>query len=595
MEKNSRVAWSVSDFEEKRMHLTDFLKSKVVPLIESHQCRRIVIRAPVKSGKREMVEYVAQRDNCSTPSRIHVFISAWHRVADKAQRDELSIHNMRVFSITNDTQVEECMKYIISKLLDGKDVVLHLDECDFGSGERQKLGKIYREFRANDSVTFILYSATPQEVLFSGEIDHATDIDYDNMINETIHAGEFIEYVPPPGYCGPGRFLDEGLVTEAMPFFYFINGAVHLSEQGSGIIADLRESMRSNPRRNLIVLRLSTSHSEGGGKRKENKAIYQFIKGAENCPELAGVSIFVSKDTYNQNVDRGNGYVQFQTFEWSNPHYWQRSISTEFPTILVIDQTASRSTELVCHDRIFAWHDFRNTVVFTTVSQAQERVNHYEQRYGGFQPIRIYGHKKTFELSAGRISYNDFMTTPWIKRKIDIRTVKQLKLKGDYYRVLSSSDNRVHPNYSGPLSDDEANKILQTLSSFAEVKVSARVRGRSGLKPIFSREFVPLSPEEFSLKKNFLESKIPGGATFRNPFNESIKKGKDGSKFKGHIRGVWKVWSFEELSEKEKAWGGSARMTICYNGDVLGVDLRWNTGMFEEINTLETFKSMYKR
>ena len=78
----------------------------MVPLIDSKICRVIVLRAPVKSGKREIVEYSAMRDiECKKPKRVHGFISAWHRTADLDQRNELTVHNIQVFSIINDDTV----------------------------------------------------------------------------------------------------------------------------------------------------------------------------------------------------------------------------------------------------------------------------------------------------------------------------------------------------------------------------------------------------------------------------------------------------------------------------------------------------------
>jgi hypothetical protein len=95
--KDSLNAWSVATFESERTHLTNFVREKVLIWQDNQECRRMLIRAPVKSGKREIVEYIAVRDISPHPQRIHVFISAWHRSADEKQRGELNIHNVRVF------------------------------------------------------------------------------------------------------------------------------------------------------------------------------------------------------------------------------------------------------------------------------------------------------------------------------------------------------------------------------------------------------------------------------------------------------------------------------------------------------------------
>ncbi len=94
--------WSVDQFQQFREHLCNFVYRRIVPLIRDNRCRRILIRAPVKSGKREIAEYTAMRDKVDgEPTRVHCFVSAWHRVADNEQRIELGHHNMHVCSITN--------------------------------------------------------------------------------------------------------------------------------------------------------------------------------------------------------------------------------------------------------------------------------------------------------------------------------------------------------------------------------------------------------------------------------------------------------------------------------------------------------------
>ena len=88
--------WSVADFERDRVHLCDFLKGPARAIEQGK--RRILIRAPVKSGKRQMVEYLAMRDNASHQTRKHVFLTNWHRTADEEQREELRCYGIAVFS-----------------------------------------------------------------------------------------------------------------------------------------------------------------------------------------------------------------------------------------------------------------------------------------------------------------------------------------------------------------------------------------------------------------------------------------------------------------------------------------------------------------
>ena len=570
VKKDHEHAWSVADFEMLRPHLTTFVREKLLRLLDDEECRRVLIRAPVKSGKREFVEYLAQRDHSVHSRRVHAFLSAWHRAADHNQRKELELHNMRVFSMTSIQKADECIRWIQVHIAAGKQVVLHLDECDFGAGARQIMGRVYTLFRENDSVTFFLYSATPQEVLFSGEVDEKGEEDFDELMEEIRQTGAPVEYVPPAGYCGPARFLEEDLIVEAQPFFMMAADGIQLSPQGTQIMTDFRAALLENPARNVIVLRLSGG--DGGGKY--NKHIYQFLRHVSGCDELDGVDIITSKDEHDLGGNLGR--VLIETIQWSNRTYWDR-LATGRPMIYVIDQTASRSTEFVCHDRIFAYHDFRNTVVYTTISQAQERVNHYEQRYGGFQPIRVYGHKKTFQLSAGLIDYATYMTNPWYKRKVH---------KQETYLIKSTADNTTHPDHPQPMSLGDANRVLKELASFVDVKVADRVKGRSKIVPVFGCKFIACTPQSFTALSLSLQ----------NPFTASEEKGLVEGRWQGYLRG-WGVYDYEHVYTN-RGWGMNSprnfvRITICYQGDTLGIALRWKTGEREEINTLQTFKSMY--
>jgi hypothetical protein len=584
--KNNTHSWSVATFETHRKPLTDFLKTRILPLLDAAECRRILIRAPVKSGKREMVEYLAVRDLAHCPQRVHAFISAFHRVADQDQRNELKIHNMEVFSIVKRAQADHANTWIVAQIAAGKQVVLHIDECDFGAGEKQILGKVYKKFRLTSQVTTILYSATPQEVLFSGEVEEdETDTE---MIDDLFNEGERVEYTPPESFRGPAHFLDAGLVSEAQPFFYKTDDGLDLSEQGRQIVELLRTNVAERNGRNIAVLRLSYSDLGGSrSQRKENKAIYQFLQGWQSILDLSDFIVIVDKG--EKDVPSS---VEPQKIKWSSRAYWDL-LTESRPILLVIDQTSSRSTEWKCHHRVCASHDFRNTIVFSTISQAQERVNHYTGAYGGFQPIRVYGHMKTFLLSAGRITYPEYMHMEWEKRKIDRRTAdSDIAL----YQIRNTSDHETHPSYPTPLPLAEADRALQELGCFAEIKVSARVGGTVRRVRSYEAVFYPCTKLTFSALCGRLQREAVIRRDFQNPFERSEREGlaEDG-KYKGYLRG-WQVFDFERDIVTQAGWGvgpDEPRVTVCYRGTELGVALRYDTGLFNEVNTLETRKSMY--
>ena len=587
--------WSVAVFETLRPHMANFVRNEILPHLEDLEVRRIVIRAPVKSGKREMVEYIAMRDSVSAPTRVHAFVTAWHRKADEEQREELGGQNMAVFSIVNAAALGRCLSWIHEQLAKGLQIVLHLDECDHGSGSNQTLSRLWREVRNNEHICCILYSATPEEVLYSGEVenDDLSD-DLSEMIGEMLD-GRRKRYNPPAGYCGPKRFLDEDLVYIALPFFEKIDGRFVLSVQGKEIIRNLREAILANPRRNVIVLRLSYYD---GGNKKEHKAIHQFIHACGSIPELIGFDIVADIEA---DTDVHGSSVMKDTVEWSNSAYWRRKMPVEVPTIILIDQKSSRSTEWACHDRVFATHDFRNVARFSTISQAVERVNHYEQKYGGFQPIHVYCHKKTLLLSADKIEYKEYCTSEWFSKKVDRRTSGG----AEAFVIRNRITNQPHPQWPMPVSSVIADRALQVLECFAPVSLAERIKGSVKSVPIYETRFHSVTEENWADVAGDLCPHVAHRTRswLQNPFPESRRHGLgEGGNFKGYLANLWRVLNYDTEVKNLDNWGArskgadglyKAQRVICYREGVLGVAVRIDTGRRIEKNTLQAFKSMY--
>jgi len=91
---------------------------------------------------------------------------------------------------------------------------VHIDECDYGSAVDSLMCEVWRFLCECPLVSTVLYSATPEELLF---IDKYSE--YDIFADLASQCNIRVEYVPPSGYCGPKRFLDAELVHEATPFF----------------------------------------------------------------------------------------------------------------------------------------------------------------------------------------------------------------------------------------------------------------------------------------------------------------------------------------------------------------------------------------
>ena len=575
--------WTIAQFESFRSPITIFVVETLVPLLDDPLCRRIVVRAPVKSGKREIVEYMAKRDESHTSPRVHAFLSAWHRSADENQRKELAQHNMKVFSITKKTAADDCVKWILDHIQLGKTVILHLDECDHGSGDKQILGKVYKKIREMAQVFTILYSATPQEVLFSRDISSP---DEDEMLDDILY-GAHVEYKPPEAYCGPARFLDEELVIEAKPFFT-MKPVPALTEQGREIIAGLKVSTENSRGRNIVALRLTKKEGRG----KSGKEIYRFLQNSHLIPELQGVQIWVDKG----DCDWGNP----RKIEWSSPDYWITT-AKDVPILIVMEQTSSRSTEWACHDRMYATHDYRTSLQYAILSQAQERVNHYDTKYnGGFQPIRVYGHKKTFELSAGRISYEQYFACEWSMRKVDVRRAARDNL-GEVYEIKNDA-GVLHPVHNIPKSKERAEEVLRDLGCFGDLSLSSRVLGTVRTLPVYDSLWFPCTMATWNSAIATAKATAVGAVfrthAFDNPFMNARTRGHppgpDNKEF-GYLRG-WYVLDYETQVKTQPGWGvgpNAPRITVCYNNDILGAAIRWHTGEFREMNRLNAYRSMY--
>jgi len=468
----------------------------------------------------------------------------------------------------------------------GRELRVHLDECDHGTGSRQLLSPIWRYIRDRDDVKAILYSATPEEASLSADFsDESDEEDFNEMIGEfeDENVSVIVRYEPTAQFCGPAKFLSEGLVFNATPAYDTIDGRVQLTDQFKQIISDLRESLLDpNPlirKRNIIILRLSS-----GGKTKANRAIHIFTQHLSEFPELNGFHKCVDKDD-------GTGGRCEEKIQWSNKDWWEGK-TKDIPILIVHDQTSSRSTEWACHDRVFATHDFRESVVYATVSQAQERVNHYTgSKYPVFQSIRVYGHLPSFQLSAGQIGYTTYMTP--------MHKIKKITVNGaDVFRIVEISSGGVIQPYVEYTNKRDAEYKLMEIGSHAEPKLSQRVKGSAKETVVCESEFIPCNSETFdSIAKPEMRRKLGDDTrVIHNPFDPT-RMTEDG-KYMGVLRSEWRVFDYDE-DIKDSAYGFfirdiniKIRLTVCYKNGVEGIGWRIPRRTRPK-NTLTTKGSMY--
>jgi hypothetical protein len=639
--------WSVHQFEAFRPHMANWVRREVTPhlALSTFNVRRLLIHGQVKVGKREIVEYISLRDY-NDPHRHHIFISSFHRKADEIQREELEQHGLKVFSLFSKKKQEEAIEYIEDQLIipDNR-IIIHWDECDYGTGERQTLAKIYRHFRDHEQVFNILYSATPEELLFSNEINR----DDEEFVSEFYEEGIVKRYDPPAGYCGAAEFMRQNLVQDAMPFFESTNPHdISLSAQARLILRDAKVVMKETNRkirvlqdlldnaedtenveeverlkeeldfikvRNIIILRISYFNGDDDDDDEDDsdssasyKAIYPFLRNSKRIPELKDVAIYADKFDVKALESLTN--VSCETVKWGKRIWWD-NLPKDKLVLIVHDQTSTRSTEWVFHDRLFATHDYRKKITFNTVLQAQLRSAHYMQNYGGFQPIRIYGHLKTFQLCVGQISVVDYLTNEWVVKKVPKSEPPRYRLKNTINcneRLPESLGGELPEKDGYPLELAQRMLLIMGCTNNGGTKMSQRVKGQSKRVPVTNAKFYPCEPENvrevvqqiglddderispYLLKPNGQRHVFSVANLFRPAHWDEMA-----GKWRGTLRGNH-IFEYEDL---ENCVAGirigkeSCRLTVCYNDGQVGLCLRVATGELREVSDLNAYKSMY--
>lgn len=377
----------ISEFMLNRRELFNYIKDKIVPFTQKFK----LIHAPVKSGKRGMVEIYSLLDKKSK----HIFLTALHRTADEKQRSELSSYGIQVYSVNNKNKKDRCIKYIDDLLIKKEIVKIHLDELDYGCGNNQLLNYIWSKYKNNLNVYFVLYSATievaKKEFL---------------QINNINNFYECDRYIPPSTYFGIKNYIENNKFFQAVPFIDYNNNTNEFSitEQGDELIKSLISNTKNvNNKRHIGILRLASNFKING------KQISQFEKMKEYKDEIEeqyGIRLkFVGT---NDN-----------TVEWDNQKYWEE-LSPIYPFIIVINQVSGRSTEWKCHPFLVWYHTLRtDETPIGTIIQDQERPVFYVTNYKDEINIEIYGDLPSAKYSANQITLQQMLTMT--SRKLNSR------------------------------------------------------------------------------------------------------------------------------------------------------------------------------
>jgi hypothetical protein len=220
----------------------------------------------------------------------------------------------------------------------------------------------------------------------------------------------------------------------------------------------------------------------------------------------------------------------------------------------------------------------------------------------------MYCHRKTLLLSAGMISYDEFLYNEWEMKKV--RQIERRRLEQQQpqeqqsmFRIQKSDHtHRVHPDHPNPMTQSEARAVLMDLECEKRPpKLSARVKGNIDEQVIIDSRLVPCSnAEEFEILKREkrLNNKDGNGPRADyNPFESYTPEPEDlDRRFKSNIRGVRKARTVAEIEHEN--WGVNdktrSRRHICYTENGECVILIQSFDGHREVDGLTTQGSMYR-
>lgn len=350
--------------EKDFKHLTNWITTVVDPeLAAGHD---VIIVGPIKCGKKIMMEYLSLRINNGTHNdAAHIYASALHRKDEQDQIDELE--QDYDFIIKFARQYNELLSDAKQLATVHSKVFIHLNESDYGTGDDSCLSKVFDKIEAIPNVQFICISATNDEAIHSY---------FGNLPNTRI-----LYYTPPSNYCGVEWFLNNNLVYEAEPAW------VPATKTSPGCITTQGHEC-------LNILKNSNDKVFGffripyGMKKVKDQG--EFEKAIKK--QYGFDVLFVgAEDSFIYNDGPDNN--------------WELRALKKRKTVIVICQTATRSTEITFHNYIAFWHGAeRKKTPANTIYQADGRVIHYYgKRYAKPCHIPVYTATEVFRYYAGRL------------------------------------------------------------------------------------------------------------------------------------------------------------------------------------------------
>jgi hypothetical protein len=385
---------SMDQWSSMMPELSRFVTEEMDPAVRAH--KMTIVYAPVKSGKRKMVEcYATFTTPIGVAPVVHFFASSFVRRADGDQRDELRayLRGGDVLMINSKERTKDALKQISAKVREGCTVYLHFDELDYGSQCDGLMSRVYYEFLNEPVVKYILYSATPEEALAKPLVP-----------KETNYPKKSLTFKPPSSFCGAKWFLDHNLVHDCeCPF------DAETKTFGAQLLEQLAlyrtEILTTDTKRRIVVVRVSDLRA---------------VKDAEDRypPELCSSADFhVTTKCVSSIMD-----VNDQTIKWDNYGWWSKEMDLHLRSkslwVIFLEAQSTRSTDWFCHPWLRAYFDYHpEGAAVNTRIQSGERVNFYKNKrfgpdnkdvYNGEDHlVDVFASKKVFQYSAGLLKVSE--------------------------------------------------------------------------------------------------------------------------------------------------------------------------------------------
>src|SRR5210317_393414 len=432
---------SIDDLKFKYLKTFNFVKDEILKCNK----KNIIVKAPVKSGKRVMVEIGSLM---TKDIYANIFLTS-HLTRDKSQHEELKKYGLSIHELKTTDSIIDFEK--VYKGIDRtKPIIFHIDELDYGASDKNLLYKtvckvIKPEIEKHVKSKVIYYSATP-------DVIHEENIAIDDSYLK--NNSENLTFVPSDNYIGIGELIDQNRIKEAEEFILEKkdeNGdfSYHLSEFGKERMKELLQGGEKF----VSILRLTGKFKESGKSKFETCKKYYSDIFKDYIYNNNGGDIYMKKPIFVSSKNEDH------VIQWHDKNEWI-GVDPKYKKLYILNETLKRSIEFKCQPVLVWYYTYRGTKTpINTIVQDQERVVYYEDNdWLNNCTFTIYGNVEVGQYSANRLSFDELNIrrekhTLTTHKKRASHTVKSKVFNSfdevnDFCRILNLSTYNVDPrNY----------------------------------------------------------------------------------------------------------------------------------------------------